>query len=130
MAFLMVPPLRPPTTLPDHDPAPLQPGSRRPSRMGLLPIVSANPDLQKRFWTDGLGAQYAKTDAYDLYKAPGVLIVVQKGDSRSGTPGSVVDHVALKVRDLKPAASKCQTAGPPALTPNSPQAMLLAPAQL
>ncbi len=106
------------------------PASSGPIRMGHLHIVSANPDLQKRFWTDGLGAQYAKTDAYDLYRAPGVLIVVQKGDSRSGTAGSVVDHIALKVRDLKAAVSKCQAAGATALTQNSRQAMLLAPDQL
>src|SRR5437667_3105168 len=76
------------------------PVSSGPIRMGHLHIVSANPDLQKRFWTDGLGAQYVKTDAYDIYKVPGVLIVVQKGDSRSGTDDSVVNHLGLKVRDV------------------------------
>jgi catechol 2,3-dioxygenase-like lactoylglutathione lyase family enzyme len=96
-------------------------------RMGHLHIISANPDLQKRFWTDGLGAQYVKTDAFDLYKVPGVLIVVQKGDTRPGTDDSVVNHIGLKVRDVKAAAAKCQAAGATVLTQTGKQAMLLAP---
>jgi catechol 2,3-dioxygenase-like lactoylglutathione lyase family enzyme len=106
------------------------PVSSGPIRMGHLHIVSANPDLQKRFWTDGLGAQYVKTDAYDLYKVPGVLIVVQKGESRPGTEDSVVNHIGMKVHDVKAAVVKCQAAGATVLTQSGRQAMLLAPDQL
>jgi len=106
------------------------PVSSGPIRMGHLHIVSANPDLQKRFWTDGLGAQYVKTDAFDLYKVPGVLVVVQKGDVRPGTDGSTVNHIAMKVRDLKTAVSKCVASGASVLTQNAQQAMLLGPDQV
>ena len=99
-----------------------------PVRMGHLHIISANTDLQKRFWSDGLGAAYLKTDAYELYKIPGVLVVVQKADSqRAGTDGSVVNHIAMKVRDLKPAVEKCEAAGAKILSRSEHQAMLLAP---
>src|SRR5579872_2691742 len=107
------------------------PASSGAVRMGHLHIVSANVDLQKRFWSDGLGAKYLKTDAYDLYKVPGVLIVVQKSDSqRAGTDGSVVNHIAVKVRDLKPAIEKCEAAGATVISKSEHQAMLLAPDEI
>ena len=107
------------------------PVSDGPVRMGHLHIYSANPDLQKRFWQDGLGAQYARADVFDIYKVPGVLVVVQKGnDSRSGTDGSSVNHIAVKVSDLKSAVSKCQAAGASIVTQNAQQAMLMAPDQV
>lgn len=96
-------------------------------RMGHIHIVSADPEAQKQFWTNGLGAQYVKTENYDLYKVPGVLIVVQKGDGRSGTEGSTVNHIGLKVADLKTAVTKCQASGATVQTQNERQAMLLAP---
>jgi catechol 2,3-dioxygenase-like lactoylglutathione lyase family enzyme len=103
------------------------PVSSGPVRMGHLHIISSNPDLQKRFWTGGLGAQYVKTDAFDVYKVPGVLIVVQKGDARTGTEDSVVNHIGLKVRDVKAAVAKCQASGAAVLTQTGKQAMLMAP---
>jgi len=107
------------------------PVSSEAVRMGHLHIISANADLQKRFWSDGLGAQYIKTDAYDLYKVPGVLIVVQKSESqRTGTDGSVVNHLGMKVRDLKSAVEKCQAAGATVITRSEHQAMLLAPDEI
>ena len=106
------------------------PASSGAIRMGHLHIISANPDLEKRFWTDGLGAQYLKTDAYDLYKIPGVLIVVQKGDARPGTDGTSVNHVAMKVRDLKGAVAKCQAAGASVISQGAQQAMLTGPDQV
>jgi catechol 2,3-dioxygenase-like lactoylglutathione lyase family enzyme len=106
------------------------PASSGPIRMGHLHIISANPDLQKRFWTEGLGAQYAKTEAFDLYKVPGVLVVVQKGDVRQGTEGSSVNHIAVKVRDLKTAITKCRAAGGGVVSESAQQAMLLGPDQV
>lgn len=96
-------------------------------RMGHLHFISADPEAQKRFWSEGLGAQFVKTEAYDLYKVPGVLIVVQKGDTRPGTELSVVNHIGLKVRDLEGAVSKCRAAGATVLTQNERQAMLMGP---
>jgi len=95
--------------------------------MGHLHIISAAPDAQKRFWTEGLGALYVKTDAYDLYKVPGVLMVVQKGSEREGTAGSVVNHIGLRVRDLKTAVLKCSAAGAEIESENAKQAMVIAP---
>lgn len=106
------------------------PASSGDIRMGHLHIISANPELQKRLWTEGLGAQFVKTDAFDLYKVPGVLVVVQKGDGRQGTDGSIVNHIAVKVRDLKSAAAKCQSAGATVISQNEQQAMLLGPDQV
>lgn len=106
------------------------PVSDGPVRMGHLHIYSANPELQKHFWQDGLGAQYAKADVFDIYKVPGVLVVVQKGEARSGTDGSSVNHIAVKVRDLKSAVSKCQAAGASIVTQNAQQAMLMGPDQV
>ncbi len=103
------------------------PASSGQVRMGHLHIVSANPEAQKRFWTDGLGAQFVSTEAYDVYKVPGMLIVVQKGGERQGTAGSVINHIGVRVRDLKTTVSNCRTAGAEVESENARQAMLIAP---
>jgi catechol 2,3-dioxygenase-like lactoylglutathione lyase family enzyme len=95
--------------------------------MGHLHIVSATPEAQKRFWTAGLGAEFVASEAYDLYKVPGVLIVVQKGSEREGTAGSVVNHIGMRVRDLKAAVVKCKAAGAEIESENARQAMVIAP---
>ena len=103
------------------------PVSRGAIRMGHVHIISADPAGEKRFWTEGLGAQFVKTDAYDLYKIPGVLIVVQKGDEREGTVGSIVNHIAMLVKDLKGTVEKCKAAGAAVVSQNEQQAMLTGP---
>ncbi len=103
------------------------PPASGPVRMGHLHIISASPEAQKRFWTEGLGAIFVSTEAYDVYKVPGVLVVVQKGSERQGTAGSVVNHIGLRVRDLKAAVSKCKAAGAEIESENAKQAMVIAP---
>jgi catechol 2,3-dioxygenase-like lactoylglutathione lyase family enzyme len=103
------------------------PVSSGPVRMGHLHIISASPEAQKRFWTEGLGAEFVASEAYDVYKVPGVLIVVQKGSEREGTAGSVVNHIGMRVRDLKAAVVKCKAAGAEIESENAKQAMMTAP---
>jgi len=103
------------------------PAASGPVRMGHLHIISASPEAQKRFWTEGLGAEFVAAEAYDVYKVPGVLIVVQKGSGREGTAGSVVNHIGMRVRDLKAAVVKCRAAGAEIESENAKQAMVIAP---
>jgi catechol 2,3-dioxygenase-like lactoylglutathione lyase family enzyme len=56
-----------------------------------------------------------------------VLVVVQKGSEREGTAGSVVNHIGMRVRDLKAAVLKCKAAGAEIESENARQAMVIAP---
>src|SRR4051812_40218767 len=68
--------------------------------MGHLHLNSADPELQKRFWVDVLGARQAKLGPVDLYVIPGALIfVTKKPQPPEGTIGSAVNHVGVAVRD-------------------------------
>jgi len=95
--------------------------------MGHYHLNSKDPEAQKKFWIDVLGAEEAKFGAMDVFKLPGVLVIIQKAAPTAGTEGSVINHIGLKVRDLSATLAKVEAAHIPIVTRNPPQAMLLAP---
>jgi len=95
--------------------------------MGHLHLNSRDPDTQKRFWVDFAGAVPAKLGPLDVYKLPGVIIFVNKAEPSGGTEGSVINHLGLKVRDLKSYLAKAAEANVKVITKSEKQAMLLAP---
>jgi catechol 2,3-dioxygenase-like lactoylglutathione lyase family enzyme len=95
--------------------------------MGHVHLYAKDTEAQEKFWVGVLGAQETKLDDMQVFKLPGLLILVQKADPRAGTAGSVVNHLGVKVRDLSATLAKLEAAHIPIVTRTPPQAMVLAP---
>jgi catechol 2,3-dioxygenase-like lactoylglutathione lyase family enzyme len=96
--------------------------------MGHLHFYTKDPAAETKFWADVLGAPETKaSETRQLFKIPGVLIVVDKVDPTAGTDGSVVNHVAVKVKDLGAILAKMEAAHFTIVSRNPPQAMVMAP---
>ncbi|HEV2687331.1 MAG TPA: VOC family protein [Bryobacteraceae bacterium] len=95
--------------------------------MGHLHLYTKDPAAETRFWTEILGAPETKaSETRQLFKIPGVLIVADKVDPTAGTDGSVVNHVAFKVKDLSAMLTKMEAAHFTIVSRNPPQAMVMA----
>jgi len=95
--------------------------------MGHVHIYSKDPFEQKRFWVNVLGAQETRLGTMPVFKLPGALVIVRQAEAAGGTEGSVVNHIAVKVRDLAATLAKVEAANIPIVSRTPPQAMLLAP---
>jgi catechol 2,3-dioxygenase-like lactoylglutathione lyase family enzyme len=95
--------------------------------MGHVHLNTKDPDAQKKFWVDVIGAQETKLGTMPAFKIPGVVILVRKADPTGGTDGSVVNHIAVKVRDLSATLAKVEAAHIQIVSKTPPQAMLLGP---
>jgi catechol 2,3-dioxygenase-like lactoylglutathione lyase family enzyme len=67
--------------------------------MGHLHYHVQDVDAHVRFWA-ALGGVPIKLGALDAVKFPEMLVILTKGASSGGTEGSVVNHVAFRVRSL------------------------------
>jgi catechol 2,3-dioxygenase-like lactoylglutathione lyase family enzyme len=96
--------------------------------MGHLHLNSSDPDGQKKFWIDVIGARAAKLGALDVYAMPGVLVMVSKKPQQpEPTEGSVVNHVGVKVRDYDGVLAKVKAAGLTYTKVNETQSMIAGP---
>jgi catechol 2,3-dioxygenase-like lactoylglutathione lyase family enzyme len=95
--------------------------------MGHLHLNARDADAQTRFWTVIVGARPAKLGDVDVLELPGAIIFINKKAPSGGSDGSVINHVGLKVRDLKGTLAKAEAAKIKILSSNEKQAMLLAP---
>jgi len=95
--------------------------------MGHLHIFTQDPAAQKKFWVDALGAQATKLGDFDAFKFPGALVLLRKAEAHGGTEGSVINHVAVKVRDVAATLAKVEAAHITIISRTPPQAMILAP---
>ncbi len=95
--------------------------------MGHVHLYSRDTEAQKKFWVGALDAQEAKLGDLQVFKLPGVLVLLQKSDARAGTEGSVINHLGLKVRNLSATLAKLESAHIPVVSRTPPQAMVLAP---
>ncbi|HXD72192.1 MAG TPA: VOC family protein [Vicinamibacterales bacterium] len=68
--------------------------------MGHLHYVVRDVDANRRFWV-ALGGTASDTATAHVVAFPDVLVFLSQGESSGGTAGSVVNHVAFKVRSLK-----------------------------
>ena len=99
-------------------------------------LLSKNPEAQKHFWVDIMGATAGKIGSgLDVYTLPTMRVMVNKGDPAAGTEGSIVNHVGFRVRDIKDILDKAaaehytiQVVNPNKDKPN--QAFLLGPDDL
>jgi catechol 2,3-dioxygenase-like lactoylglutathione lyase family enzyme len=67
--------------------------------MGHLHYVVRDVLANKKFWI-ALGGRPLKVGATDVVAFPDVIVFLSQGESSGGTNGSVVNHVAFKVRSL------------------------------
>ncbi len=95
--------------------------------MGHLHLTAKDPEVQKKFWLDVVGAKPAKLGALNVLKIPGTIIFINKGEPTGGTAGSTVNHIGIRVRDMEAVLAKVEPAGSKILTRNEKQAMLLIP---
>ncbi len=95
--------------------------------MGHLHLNAKDPAAQKSFWLDYVGATAGKLGPLDVYRLPGVVVFVNKAEPSGGTEGSVINHIGLKVRDLKGYVAKAPAANVKIVAQSETQAMLLAP---
>ncbi len=95
--------------------------------MGHVHLYSKDPGAQKKFWVEVLGAQETKLADMQVFKIPGMLVMVQKADRTGGSVGSTVNHLGVKVRDLSATLAKAESAHIAIVSNKPPQAMLLAP---
>jgi catechol 2,3-dioxygenase-like lactoylglutathione lyase family enzyme len=96
--------------------------------MGHLHLNSADPEVQRKFWVETLGARMAKLGALDVYAMPGVLVMVAKKPQKpESSEGSVVNHIGVKVRDYDGVLAKLKAAGLTFNPVNETQSMGLGP---
>jgi catechol 2,3-dioxygenase-like lactoylglutathione lyase family enzyme len=93
--------------------------------MGHVHLYSRDPQAQRIFWVGVLGAQESKLGDMPVFKLPGALVIVSKTEPTAGTGGSIVNHVAVKVRDLHATLAKVEAAHIAIVSQTPPQAMLL-----
>ena len=98
--------------------------------MGHLHLNSKDPEAQARFWTEVLGAKRGKFANGDVFKLPGVLVMLRASEPSGPSDGTVVNHVGLKVRDLAAALARAEAAKVEIASRNAKQAMLVAPGGL
>ncbi len=96
--------------------------------MGHLHLNVSDIAAQKHFWVDLLGASPVMLGKIEGVKLPGTIVLFTAKTPTAGSDGCVVDHVGLKVKDLKEANDKL-TGGGVAFekNPNGHQSMVTGP---
>src|SRR5262249_25790211 len=79
--------------------------------MGHLHLTARDPEAQRKFWVEVMGAAPVKLGSMEVMKFPGVLVMFRKGEPSGGTKGSVINHLGFKVKDMKAAVERMKAAG-------------------
>src|SRR5215831_18090215 len=80
--------------------------------MGHLHLNSSDPEAQKKFWVEIIGARTAKLGPAELYAMPGTLIFITKKPQKpEPTEGSVINHIGVKVKDYDGVLARVKAAG-------------------
>jgi len=79
--------------------------------MGHHHVMVPDVDAQKKIWVDALGGQPSGNGPLQFVKFPGIFIILTPGKGTEGTKGSVIDHIAFNVKDLKGTRAKLAAAG-------------------
>jgi catechol 2,3-dioxygenase-like lactoylglutathione lyase family enzyme len=80
--------------------------------LGHIHFVVPDPDATKKAWMDVFGAVPVKAGALEPLKLPGIFIIVTKANMppAGGTNGSVVNHIAIAVKDYADVKAKAAAA--------------------
>ncbi len=78
--------------------------------MGHVHFIVPDVEAADKFWT-AMGGVPGKLGPNDVFKFPGVLILVRKGDGTTPSVGSVVGHIGFHVPDTTAALARWKAAG-------------------
>jgi catechol 2,3-dioxygenase-like lactoylglutathione lyase family enzyme len=78
--------------------------------MGHVHFMVQDVEAGKKFWT-AMGGVPGKLGPNDVFKFPGVLILLRKGDATAPSVGSVVGHIGFHVPDTTAALARWKAAG-------------------
>lgn len=90
--------------------AQVAPGNEVGTSMGHVHFLVPDVEAAGKFWV-AMGGVQAKLGPNDVFKFPGVLILVRKGDGTTPTVGSVVGHIGFHVPDTNAAMARWKAAG-------------------
>jgi catechol 2,3-dioxygenase-like lactoylglutathione lyase family enzyme len=79
--------------------------------MGHVHLVMQDLEAGKKFWTAMGGVHSATIGVNEVFKFPGVLILLRKGDPSGGSVGSVVNHIGFMVPNVQDSVAKWNAAG-------------------
>lgn len=71
-------------------------------------LYTKDPEAQRHFWVDIMGATRPATSPDVMYLLPKVTVIVDKGTPMAGTEGSIVNHIGFRVRDIKDILAKLE----------------------
>lgn len=80
---------------------------------GHMHMTVADPDVHKKIWVGVLGAQVVNSRALELFKLPGIFLVLRKAEPAGSSEGSTVDHFAFRAKDRPAIKAKLTAAGIP-----------------
>lgn len=95
-----------PATAPAAPPA----AAASPVAGTLVRLVVKDVAATKKLLVDSLGGTAGTAGSLESVKFPGLLVLLQKGDPKGGTRGSVVSELALDVKDLTKCVAGLKTA--------------------
>ncbi len=81
--------------------------------MGHLHVLIGEADYEahRKAWIEGLGARSEQVGPLEALLLPGVVVVIEKGESAGGSEGSTVNHLGFMVRDLEATVSRWEKLG-------------------
>jgi catechol 2,3-dioxygenase-like lactoylglutathione lyase family enzyme len=80
--------------------------------IGHIHLVVSDPEAQKKLFVGLLGAEVTNAGVLEMWKLPGVFIVVQQARTppSGGTDGSTVNHFGFKVKSYQEMRAKLEAA--------------------
>jgi catechol 2,3-dioxygenase-like lactoylglutathione lyase family enzyme len=78
--------------------------------MGHVHFVVQDLEAGTKFWT-AMGGTHSKLGPNEVFKFPGVLILLRKGDATEPSVGSVVGHIGFHVPNTAAALERWKAAG-------------------
>jgi catechol 2,3-dioxygenase-like lactoylglutathione lyase family enzyme len=81
--------------------------------IGHIHLMVSDPEPHRKLWVDLLGAQVVHAGTLEMYKLPGVYIIVGKARTAptEGSEGSTVNHFGFLVPSYQEIKSKLSAAG-------------------
>jgi hypothetical protein len=81
--------------------------------IGHVHLMVGDPEPQKKLWVDLLGAEVKHAGALEIWKLPGVFVIVQKARTAptEGSDGSTVNHFGFLTKSYPDMKAKLSAAG-------------------
>src|SRR6516225_4652773 len=96
--------------------------------IGHIHLMVSDPEPHRKLWVDLLGAQVVHAGTLEMYKLPGVYVIVGKARTApsDGSEGSTVNHFGFLVPSYQDIKAKLSAAGITFATDNPNTKQLIA----